>query len=152
MTKLSKQTKIDSWENVKETINEISENIPDHTNALSLPYGLQNLYTISHQEPVRILLHPNMNDYDTFVTHHGKAKKFYLNVWTVNHKDCPEKEKIKLQQNMQLRYQIKKHYLRPNTSLFCRVCYRFNPPCLCYHQFHRNVLCADKPQCPFPVL
>lgn len=118
MTKLSNQAKIDSWENVKETINEISENIPDHTSALSLPYGLQNHYTISHQEPVRILLHPNMNDYDTFVTHHGKAKKFYLDLWTVNHKDCPEKGKIKLQQNLQLRYQIKNIIYVPTHRCF----------------------------------
>jgi hypothetical protein len=63
------------------------------------------LYGISHPEPVRILLHPSMNDYDTFVTHHGKAKKFYLNLWTVNQKDSqPEKKNTKVQLNYPLKH------------------------------------------------
>lgn len=46
-----------------------------------------------------------MNDYDTFVTHHGKAKKYYLNLWTVNQKDSqPEKKSTKVQLNYQLKH------------------------------------------------
>ena len=106
MTKIARKRKIESWECVKEKICEILKNVPDHTSALTLSYGLQSLYTVSHHEPVRILLHPNINDYDTFVTHHGKAKKYYLNLWTVNQKECLERAKIK-QQRVQLNYQIK---------------------------------------------
>lgn len=43
MTKISRRQKIASWENVKEKIQEILENVPEHTTALSLPYGMQGL-------------------------------------------------------------------------------------------------------------
>ena len=48
-----------------------------------------------------------MNDYDTFVTHHGKAKKFYLNLWTVNQKDShSEKKNMKVKLNYKLKHLI----------------------------------------------
>ena len=63
------------------------------------------LYDITHPEPVRILLHPNMNEYDTFLTHYGKAKKFYLNLWTVSQREnCPEKKILKIKLNYQLKH------------------------------------------------
>jgi hypothetical protein len=41
MTKISRRRKIASWESVKENIEEMMENVPEHTAALSLPYGMQ---------------------------------------------------------------------------------------------------------------
>ena len=43
MTKISRQRKIACWKSVKEKIEEIMDNVPEHTNALSLPYGMQGL-------------------------------------------------------------------------------------------------------------
>ena len=106
MKQIVSKRKIDSWDNVKEKISEIMENAPDQTTSLSMPYGLQKAYIISHPEPVKLLLHPNMNEYDSFVTHHGKAKKYYLNLWTVNHKASAHTKMVK-QQKIQLSYQIK---------------------------------------------
>ena len=106
MKRIARKRKIDSWGSVREKIVEIVENASEQTTALSLPYGLQKSYTISHQEPVKILLHPAMNEYDTFVTHHGKANKYYLNLWTINHKDSSHSMMVK-QQKIQINYQIK---------------------------------------------
>jgi hypothetical protein len=41
MTKISRRRKIACWESVKEEIEETLENVPEHTTALTLPYGMQ---------------------------------------------------------------------------------------------------------------
>lgn len=62
------------------------------------------LYDITHPEPIRVLLHPHLNDYDTFLTHYGKARSYVLNLWTVNQKDSRAEKKLT---SVELNYQLK---------------------------------------------
>ena len=98
-----------------------------------------------------------MNDYDTFLTHHGKAKKFYLNLWTVNQKDMhPEKKITKVNLNYKLKHIV---YVPPHrcfvafaTDLTLRVFSTVNFIEMSQVETSHSVLCLYYNACRDDVL